>query len=85
MNLSDTESKKLQIASWVKMFKQCSSRVVVSDYNYHCYFTGLPVTKTLIVFPDEIEEEGIISINKPIDKVEMSDILKLCKGFKKGQ
>ena len=79
MKLTRTESKKLQIESWVRIFGKSASRVMVSDYSYKCFFSGNSITKTLIVFPDEIETKGIIAIDKPLDEVEMRDILKLYK------
>ena len=76
------ESKKYQIASWIKEVRKSDSKIIVSNYSYHCFFSGLPITKTLIVFPDEIEKLGIITIDKPLDKVEMEDITKLFKRVK---
>jgi len=64
------------------MFRKSASRVIVSNYSYSCFFSGNPITKTLIVFPDEIETMGIITIDKPLDKVEMPDIIKLYKRIK---
>ena len=82
MELSVTESKKRQVTSWVKMFRKSACRVIVSNYSYPCLFSGNPKTKTLIIFPDEIETMGIITIDKPLDKVEMPDVIKLYKKIK---
>jgi len=79
MNLSPTESKKLQIISWIKMYRNSTSEVRVSNYSYHCFFSGLPITKTLIVFPDEMETKGIITIDKPLHEIELSDLIRLGK------
>ena len=80
--MSATESKKRQVTSWVKMFRKSASQVIVSNYSYSCLFSGNLITKTLIVFPDEIETMGIITIDKPLDKVEIPDIIKLYKKIK---
>ena len=77
MKPSIIESKRQQVTSWVKMFRNTSSRVMVSDYCYNCFFSGAPITKTLIVFPDEIETMGIITIDKPLNEVEIPDVIKL--------
>jgi len=79
MKLSPVESKKLQIISWVKKVRQADTKVLVSDYSYHCFFSGLPMRKTLIVLPDEVEEKGVITINKPLIEIEMSDLIGLSK------
>ncbi|MEM7108052.1 MAG: hypothetical protein AAF519_07485 [Bacteroidota bacterium] len=79
MELSPTESKKREVTTWVKMFRRSPCEVMVSNYSYHCLFSGNRRTKTLIVFPDEIEAKGIISIDKPLEEVEIPDIIKLYK------
>lgn len=66
-----------QIISWIEPLRKSSSRVLVSDYSYNCLFTGCPKTKTLIVFPDEIESRGIMSIDKPMQEVGILDLFKL--------
>ena len=80
--MSATESKKRQVTSWVRMLRKSASGVIVSNYSYRCFFTGNHVTKTLIVFSDAIETMGIITIDKPLDKVEIPDIIKLYKRIK---
>lgn len=77
MKWSHTESKKLQITSWIRKISKSDVKVIVSDYSYHCFFTGNPITKTLIVFPDHIETKGVLAINKPLDEVQISDVIKL--------
>ena len=84
MNLSSTESKKQLITSWVRKMSNSDSKIIVSNYCYNCLFTGDPRTKTLIIIPDEIETKGIISIDKPIHKVEIPDIIKLYKRVNEG-
>ncbi len=79
MKLSLSVSKKRQVALWVQMFRRSDAPVNVSNYSYKCFFSGKQVTKTLIVFPDEVETTGIITIDKPLEKVELSDIIKLTK------
>ena len=82
MKLSLTESKRLQIISWIRKMRKSDSKVIVSNYSYRCFFSGNPVTKTLIVFPDEIETKGIITIYKPLNEVGIADIIKLYKRIK---
>lgn len=77
MKLTEIESKKLQIVFWIRIFGKPTSRVMVSNYSYKCFFSGNSVTKTLIAFPDEIEANGVIAIDKPISEVEMPDIINL--------
>ena len=77
--LSPTESKKLEVTSWIKMFRKSPCQVMVSSYCYNSLFSGNPRTKTLIIFPDEIETKGIIAIDKPLEEIEMPDIIKLYK------
>ncbi len=79
MKLSSKESKKSEVTSWIKMFRKSPCTVMVSNYSYNCLFSGDLRTKTLIVFPEEIETKGIISIDKPLEDVEMPDIIKLYK------
>lgn len=79
MKKSTKELKKRQVTSWVKMFSSSPSKVMVSDYSYNCLFSGDPKTKTLIVFPDEIETKGIITIDKPLVEVEIPDVIQLYK------
>jgi hypothetical protein len=57
--------------------RKSDSEILVGDYCYKCLFTGKSVTKTLIIFPDEIEAKGIIAIDKPLNRVEVPDIIKL--------
>ena len=77
MKLSHTELKKQQVITWINMCRKSTSNVKVCDYSYNCLFSGLPITKTLIVFPDELETKGVITIDKPLIEVEEQDILKL--------
>lgn len=82
MKLTPAVSKKHQVTTWIKTFRKSGSRILVNNYAYKCLFSGKLVTKTLIVFPDEIETMGIITINKPLDQVELSDVIKLHKELK---
>ena len=77
MRSSRLVSKQLQVTTWVKRLSTSSSNVIVSNYSYNCLISGKPRTKTLIVFPDEVETKGIIAIDKPLDDVGLPDIIKL--------
>lgn len=55
---------------------------MVGCYCYCCQISGVSKTKTVIAFPDEIDEKGLISIDKPINEVEIVDIIKLYKRLK---
>ncbi|MEM6525312.1 MAG: hypothetical protein AAF693_16030 [Bacteroidota bacterium] len=79
IELSSTESKKREVTAWIKMFRSSPCEVLVSNYAYRCLFSGNPKTKTLIVLPDEIDAKGVISIDKPLEKVDIPDIIKLFK------
>ena len=61
------------------MLRKKPSRVEIGNYSYKCFFSGKEITKTLIVFPDEVVTEGIITIDKPLEEVEIVDILRLSK------
>lgn len=74
--------KEQQVALWVQCLRNNPSRVLVSNYCYNCYQTGNSKTKTLIVFPDELMTKGVIAIDKPLEKVEMLDVIKLYKKLK---
>ena len=66
MKLNPIELKRLEIISWVRKMRKTHTRVIVSDYSYHCFFSGLPLKKTLIVLPEEVETKGVIAIDKPL-------------------
>ncbi len=74
--------KQYQIIYWIQKIRQSPTRVIISDYTYNCFFSGIPKSKTLIVFPDELDIKGVIAIDKPLDEVEMLDIIKLYKKIK---
>lgn len=82
MKASPRIAKQHQIVSWVQNIRKSPSKVLVSNYCYTCFFTGDPLTKTLIVFPDELDTKGIISIGKPLEEIEITDIIKLYKRIK---
>ena len=79
MELSQTELKRIQIELWVSIFGKSTSKVMVSNYSYECVFSGYTTTKTLIVHPDEVETRGIMTIDKPINDVEVHDVINLFK------
>ena len=79
VKLSASQSKKQQITSWIKLFGKTSSNVIVNDCSYKCYFTGKHVSKTMIIFPDEIESDGVYTVGKPLKDIEIPDIVKLGK------
>lgn len=72
-----TLSKEEQITIWIQKMKRSTSKVLVSSYCYDCLFSGDPREKTLITFPDELEEKGVITIHKPLKQVELIDIIQL--------
>lgn len=71
--------KQQQVEKSIKMLKKTSSEIHVSNFCYQCFLTGKDKEKTLIILPDELETKGIITIDKPLVKVEMLDIIKLYK------
>ena len=79
---SSAESKRMLITSWVRTVTKSNSNIVVSDYSYSCFFTGKPVTKTLIAFPNEMDSKRIVAIDKRMEDVELADIIKLCPKLK---
>lgn len=74
--------KQQQVSLWVQKVSKTSSKVLVSDYCYNCFFSGKQKFKTLIAFPDRVGEQGIITIDKPLDQVEILDIIKVYKKIK---
>lgn len=81
-NYDKIERKRRQVCSWIQSFRKSNSRIVVGGYCYCCQVSGVSKTKTVIAFPDELDKKGLISIDKPIEKVEMIDIIKLYKRIK---
>ncbi|MBV6644055.1 MAG: hypothetical protein KI790_01320 [Cyclobacteriaceae bacterium] len=79
MKLSSTTPKQEEVISWIRNFRKTSGAIKVSSYCYNCFLTESTKTKTLIVFPEEVDTKGIITIDKPLDEVELTDIIKLCK------
>lgn len=77
MKLSLAESKKIRIKSWIRNIRSSDAKVLVDEYCYNCFFNGNLLTKTLIVFPDDVETKGIITIDKPLSQVGIIDIIKL--------
>lgn len=75
-------SKEKLVTSWIQKIRNYSSEVIVSNYCYECTFSKQSKKKTLIVFPNEIEQKGIITIDKPLEEVEILDIIKLYKKIK---
>lgn len=71
--------KRKQIAIWVMNLKSCSKPIAISEYSYDCIVSGEPKNKTLIVFLEEAASKGIIAIDKPLEEVELLDVIKLCK------
>lgn len=61
------------------MLRKKQSRVEIGNYSYKCLFSGAEISKTLIVFPDELVTKGIITIDKPLDEVEFADVMRLSK------
>ncbi len=82
MTNSSPLSKEKQVSTWVQKIRKSSANVLVSNYCYECAFSKKSKTKTLIAFPDQIGEQGIISIDKPLEEVEIFDIIKLYKKIK---
>jgi hypothetical protein len=76
------KSKKHQIISWIKEIGRSDSKVLVSSYCYSCFFSGIPITKTLIIFPDDILTKGMIAIDKPLNEIEALDLMKFYKRIK---
>lgn len=74
--------KEKQVTTWIQKIRNSSSSVMVSNYCYECAFSKKNKTKTLIVFPDELDKEGIITIDKPLEEVEILDVIKLYKRIK---
>lgn len=70
-------SKEERIAIWIQKMKRSKSQILVSSYCYECLFSGDSREKTLITFPDELEKKGVITIHKPLKKVELLDIIQL--------
>ena len=77
MKATPSQSKQEQVTSWVQKLNKSKSRVLVSSYCYNCFITGNLKTKTLIVFPNELEHKGLIAIDKPLEHVELLDVLQL--------
>lgn len=77
MKTPNNSSKLNQVSSWIKNFSKSGSNFLVSNYCYDCLFTGNLMTKTLIVFPDELQTKGIITIDKPLEKIELIDVINI--------
>lgn len=75
-------SKEKLVISWIQKIRNYSSDVMISNYCYECTFSNKHKTKTLIVFPHEIEKNGVITIDKPLEEIEIFDIIKLYKKIK---
>lgn len=82
MKMHSPSTKEQQVAFWIQSLRNNPSRVLVSNYCYNCFQTGNPKTKTLIVFPEELMSKGIIAIDKPLEEIEMLDVIKLYKKLK---
>lgn len=70
-------SKEKQVTSWIQKIRNSSSNVLVSNYCYECTFSKQHKTKTLIVVLDEVEKQGLITIDKPLEEIDLFDIIKL--------
>ena len=79
---SQLTSKQEYLSEVIQKIRQSPSKVVVNSICYSCLFSGKTKHKTLVLIPDELEMKGIITINKPLEEVEMLDLLKLYKRFK---
>ena len=75
-------TKQQQIVYWIQQLRKSTSNVFVNDYCYNCYLTGDEKNKTIIVFPEEVEQRGIISIDKPLKEIELIDIIGIYKRIK---
>ena len=80
--MSPIELKKREITSWIRMFRRTPCNVMISNYCYNCLLSGDPRTKTLIVFPDEMDTNRIMAIDKPLTEVEIPDVIELCQRIK---
>lgn len=78
-NTSKTYNKNAQVAMWVTSVSRDSARALVSDYCYNCIISGEPKNKTIIAFPEDVEGQGLISIDKPLEEVVLMDIINLYK------
>ncbi len=66
-----------QIISWIRGFGVPTSGIMVENYCYNCVITGDPKTKTVIVLPNDLEDKGVITIDKPLEEVMLTDVIEL--------
>ena len=71
-----------QIAHLIKVMIGYHDTIHVSEYCYNCLMNGTPKKKTLIVLPDQLEDQGIISIDKPINEITHLDLIMNYKRLK---
>ena len=66
-----------KVYKWLELINRKQQRIHVENVCYSCIQTGIQEEKTIIVIPNVLPKNGFITIEKPIEEIELIDIIKV--------
>ena len=66
-----------RVHKWIELINRKQEQIYVGSVCFTCMQSGRKKEKTVIALPDILPQKGLITIEKPLGKVELIDIIKL--------
>ena len=66
-----------QVHQWVELINRKKQKIHIEKVCYSCVQTAVQKEKTVIALPMALPQKGFIIIEKPIEEIELIDIIKV--------